>query len=232
MKKIAIIDCRADDKTVYTLEKLNIKVIPTLKIDNLYDSVATHADIQIHYFGNNCFISAPETYEHYKKYMPKKCTLIKGQNNIDSKYPYDVWYNATALKDYVICNKAYTDKTILDSHNKEIINVKQGYSKCNICIVDNNAIITSDNGIAKTVAQKGIDVLKISSGHIELRKLDYGFIGGATGLIDNNTLAVNGDINSHPDSEQIKVFCHKYNVDIIPLKDGKLVDIGTIIVNI
>ena len=90
--------------------------------------------------------------------MPKKCTLIKGQNNIDSKYPYDVWYNATALKDYVICNKAYTDKTILDSHNKEIINVKQGYSKCNICIVDNNAIITSDNGIAKTVAQKGIDV--------------------------------------------------------------------------
>lgn len=52
------------------------------------------------------------------------------------------------------------------------------------------------------------------------------------GLIDNNTLAVNGDINSHPDSEQIKVFCHKYNVDIIPLKDGKLVDIGTIIVNI
>lgn len=44
MKKIAVIDCRADDKTVYTLEKLNIKVIPTLKIDNLYDSVATHAD--------------------------------------------------------------------------------------------------------------------------------------------------------------------------------------------
>ena len=66
--------------------------------------------------------------------MLKKCTLIKGQNNIDSKYPYDVWYNATTLKDYVICNKAYTDKTILDSHNKEIINVKQGYSKCNICI--------------------------------------------------------------------------------------------------
>lgn len=66
MKKIAVIDCRADDKTVYTLEKLNIKVIPTLKIDNLYDSVATHADIQIHYIGNNCFISAPETYEHYK----------------------------------------------------------------------------------------------------------------------------------------------------------------------
>ena len=137
--------------------------------------------------------------------------------------------HATALKDYVICNKAYTDKTILDSHNKEIINVKQGYSKCNICIVDNNAIITSDNGIAKTVAKKGIDVLKISPGYIELRKLDYGFIGGATGIIDNNMLAVNGDINSHPDSEQIKVFAIKYNVDIVPLKNSNIVDIGTII---
>jgi len=28
LKKIAVIDCRADDKTVYTLEKLNIKVTP------------------------------------------------------------------------------------------------------------------------------------------------------------------------------------------------------------
>ena len=82
------------------------------------------------------------------------------------------------------------------------------------------------------MAQKGIDVLKISHGHIELRNLDYGFIGGATGLIDNNTLAVNGDINSHPDSEQIKAFCNKYNVDIVPLKDSNIVDIGTIIVNI
>ena len=36
---------------------------------------------------------------------------------MNSKYPYDVWYNATALK-RLCCNKAYTDKTILDSHNK------------------------------------------------------------------------------------------------------------------
>ena len=45
IEKIAVIDCRADDKTVYTLEKLNIKVIPTLKIDNLYDLVATSTQI-------------------------------------------------------------------------------------------------------------------------------------------------------------------------------------------
>lgn len=232
MKKIAIIDCRADDKTVYALEKLNITVIPTLKIDGLYDAVATHADIQIHYVGNNCFISAPQTYEYYKNYMPQECTLIKGQKSIGSKYPYDVWYNAAVLKDYVICNATYTDKTVLDKHNKEIINVKQGYSKCNICVVGDNAIITSDSGIAKAVTQSGVDVLPISQGHIELRNFDYGFIGGATGLIDNHILAVNGDINYHPDNEQIKKFCSDRNIDIVPLKDGNLVDIGTIIVNI
>lgn len=232
MKKIAIIDCRADDKTVYALEKLNITVIPTLKIDGLYDAVATHADIQIHYVGNNCFISAPQTYKYYKNYMPQECTLIKGQKSIGSKYPDDVWYNAAALKDYVICNATYTDKTVLDKHNKEIINVKQGYSKCNTCVVDDNAIITSDSGIANAVTQRGVDVLPISQGHIELRNFDYGFIGGATGFIDNHILAVNGDINYHPDSEQIKKFCIDHNVDIVPLKDGKIVDIGTIIVNI
>ena len=49
------------------LEKIKYQSNLTLKIDNLYDSVATHADIQIHYIGNNCFISAPETYATLQK---------------------------------------------------------------------------------------------------------------------------------------------------------------------
>lgn len=232
MKKIAIIDCRADDKTVYSLEKMNITVIPTVKINNLYDAVATHADIQIHYLGNNSFITAPETYEYYKMCIPQECTLIKGQSNIGSKYPYDVCYNATSLKDYVLCNKSYTDKTILDSYNKEFINIKQGYSKCNICVVKDNAIITADEGIVKSAKQKGIDVLHISQGNIKLRGFKYGFIGGATGLVDSGVLAINGNINNHSNSEQIKKFCSVHNVDILPLKEGNIVDIGTIIVNI
>ena len=44
----------------------------------------------------------------------------------------------------------------------EIINVKQGYAKCSICVVSDNAIITADKGIAKAAIQNRIDVLEIT----------------------------------------------------------------------
>ena len=231
---IAIVDCRADDRTIYNLESVGLQVIPTIKIDSLYDAIATHADIQIHYLGNNRFVCAPEAFEHYKKLLPDEFELIIGSKTLSGKYPDDIAYNAAALKKYVICNSAYTAIEILSEYksmSKEILNVRQGYSKCNICVVNGNAIITSDRGIAKEVSAHGIDVLEIEPGHIKLRNLNYGFIGGATGLIRENILAVNGDINTHPDSNRIKQFCKKNGVELFSLKDGILEDIGTIISN-
>ena len=229
---IVIVDCRADNRTIYSLENAGFAVIPTIKMECLYDAIATHADIQIHYLGNNRFICVPEAFEHYKKQLPCGVELICGSKTLSGKYPHDIAYNAAALKDYVICNSIYTATEILSEYksmSKEILSVRQGYSKCNICVVNGGAIITSDTGIAKIVGEHGIDVLEIESGHIKLRNLNYGFIGGATGLVKENVLAVNGDINTHPDAERIKEFCKKHNVQLFPLKDGILEDIGTII---
>ncbi|MCC8161247.1 MAG: hypothetical protein LIO53_08110 [Oscillospiraceae bacterium] len=233
MEKIAVLDCRAADEMVYALENLGIRVIPTVKLDCLYDAVASHADIQIHYLGNNKFVCAPQTFEHYKKYLPEEFTLIKGEKPLGYEYPYDICYNTAALRDFVICKAEYTSKEILSEYKvtKTIINVNQGYSKCNICIVTGDSIITSDNGIAKAATEHGIDVLKIEKGHIELRNFDYGFIGGASGLINSNALAVNGDIYSHPDGKSIKLFCEKHGVEVLSLKSGILEDIGSIISN-
>ncbi|MGN0108240.1 MAG: DUF6873 family GME fold protein [Hominilimicola sp.] len=233
---IAIIDCRADDRTIYSLENVGMQVIPTIKIDSVYDAIATHADIQIHYLGNNRFICAPEVFEHYKSHLPYGFELICGSKSLSGKYPHDIAYNAAVLKKFVICNAAYTATEILSeyksmSKSKEILNVRQGYSKCSICIVNGRAIITSDQGIAAQASANGIDVLEIEPGHIKLRNLNYGFVGGATGLIRENVLAVNGDVNTHPDSNHIKKFCKKHGVELLELKDGILEDIGTIISN-
>ena len=76
---------------------------------------------------------------------------------------------------------------------------------------------------------RNIEVLLIGQGHINLREMPYGFIGGTSGLIKKNVLAVNGNINLHPDGNRIKLFCKKYDVDIITLKTGILTDIGSII---
>lgn len=232
--KTAIIDNRADEKAVYCLENMGLKVIPTIKIPQLYDAVATHADIQIHYLGQNSFVCAPEAFEYYKKHLPNTCTLIKGSKSIGSAYPYDILYNTAVLKDFAICNSAYTAIEILSEYkrmNKNILNVKQGYSKCSTAVVSDNAIITADVGIYKSAVLNNIDALKITEGNINLRGMDYGFIGGATGLIDKHTLAVNGNINTHPDADKIKKFCTQCGTELIMLNDGILTDMGSIIAN-
>lgn len=232
--KIAIVDKRADEKTVYKLENAGLYVIPTIKIDSLYEAVASHADIQIHYLGKNRFICAPEAFEYYKSRLPKDFTLIKGSISIGSAYPYDIPYNAAALTDFVICNSRYTAIEILSEYKRmgrNILNVRQGYSKCSTAVVTGNAIITADTGIYKTAVSNKIDALKITEGYIKLIGMEYGFIGGATGLIDKHTLAVNGDINTHIDAESIKAFCARHGVELFPLNNGTLEDIGSIITN-
>ncbi|MCH5211031.1 MAG: hypothetical protein J1F01_08730 [Oscillospiraceae bacterium] len=234
MGKIAIVDCRADNKTIYSLEDIGLTVIPTAKTD-LYDAIATHADIQIHYLVNDKFICAPEVFAHYRKLMNDDIELIKGSAGLGKKYPYDIPYNAAVLDDYVICNSAYTAIEILSEYkamSKKILNVRQGYSKCNICTLTGNAMITSDNGIAKKASENRIDVIRIRDGFIKLRNLSYGFIGGATGLVEKKLLAVNGEIKTHPDTERIKLFCKSHGTELIELKTGILEDIGSIIVNL
>lgn len=109
--------------------------------------------------------------------------------------------------------------------------MRQGYSKCSTCVVSQNAIITADTGIYKAAESNGIEVLCINNDGIHLRSGRIGFIGGVSGLIDKGTLAFNGDINRHSDSNIIKDFCKNKNVEIVCLKDGELEDIGTITVN-
>lgn len=64
---------------------------------------------------------------------------------------------------------------------------------------------------------------------ISLRGVSHGFIGGATGLLSPQILAVNGDIRCHRNSEEIECFCEKYGVRVLSLKPGIIEDVGSII---
>ena len=233
MDKIIIVDCRAGNETVKELEKTGAAVIPTVKLDCLYDAVASHADMQIHYLGDNRFVCAPEAYEHYKKQL-HGFTLIKGSARLSPKYPDDIAYNAAALKDCVICKSRCTAIEILETYGSkgaDILNAAQGYAKCSTCVVNGHAIITADSSIASAAEKHGIDVLKIREGYIELRGMNYGFIGGASGLIERNVLAFNGELSAHPDGDNIRSFCKNHGAEVIELKKGILTDIGSIITN-
>ncbi len=80
----------------------------------------------------------------------------------------------------------------------------------------------------KILKENNIDVLLLPPGDIILPGLDYGFIGGTCGLLDNNTLAFYGNLNMYKYGDKVLNFLKKHNVKPIFLSRGKLIDRGSI----
>lgn len=110
-----------------------------------------------------------------------------------------------------------------------MIPVKQGYSKCSICVVNESAVITDDESVFAAAGNFLNDVLFVSKGSIGLKGYNYGFIGGCSGKISDNKIAFNGRIESHTDSNQIIDFLQKHSVEPVELTNSKLLDIGGIL---
>lgn len=227
-----IIDYRASAKTVDALKDLGYNIIKTLHLNHVYATICGHADIMVHKLDENTLLAEPTVYEYFKKNLPDK-KVLKGYTYLSEKYPFDIAYNAARVGNSLFCNEKYTDRKILDfcfENVIKIINTKQGYAKCSICVISDNAIITSDKNIAMQAKKNNIDVLMVNDDKIKLVGFNHGFIGGATGLLNKNTLAVNGDIKTHNNHKKIIDFCKKYEVSVISLNDREIVDIGSIIV--
>lgn len=226
-----LIDYRTPENIISSLKKLNICVLKTRQNPNLYSAVDGHGDMVITHIKNNVFVCAPDSYKYFCSILPDS-DIICGSSELTDTYPSDIAYNVARVGDYAFHNAKYTDKIILeyfDRHNIKLINVNQGYSKCSICVVDENSVITSDKGIASQAYKNNFDVLLIKPGYISLPGMNYGFIGGCTGKICENTLAVCGNLINHPDYKNIENFCSKKNVDLVMLSEDTPVDIGTLV---
>ena len=230
---LALVDDRISESMIQKLNELNINTIKSVKCNETYSAISFHPDICVIKLNNNNILVAPNVYDYYDTHLtPLGFNVIKGNLHINSKYPNNVHYNVVILGNNVIHNFKYTDSVLLDyieSNNMNKINVNQGYCKCSVCIVDENSIITSDEGIYKEVIKHNIDCLLIEKGHIDLFELNYGFIGGCSGLISDDTLAFFGNIEKHPNFKEIKNFVSKRNKKIISLSEEKLTDLGSLI---
>ena len=225
-----LVDCRIKKESMDELNRMGVTVYKSTLIKSLYDEISGHPDIQIHFI-NNKAICAPEAYNYYCSLNIENLELICGSSELKSEYPLDIAYNVCSLGKYVICRPLCTATEILSEyHNlkKEILITKQGYAKCSICVVNDESAITADEGIYKLLNNHEINVLKIRKGHIELNNME-GFIGGASGLIDERTLCFNGNLKTHPDYHNIVDFCNNVNVDVVSLNNGPLKDVGSIL---
>lgn len=231
---VAIIDRRASNKIKKTLQRKSIKLIETLPHPDVYPAVACHPDIMLHHIEDNLIVYAPNTPQTLINELSENgFIMIKGQTILKNKYPFTIAYNIARVGKYAFHNTKYTDpvvKKLLLERDIQFIHVKQGYSKCLTCIVNQNSIITSDKDIYKKAMINGVDALLIEpDASIKLEPFDMGFLGGATGLIGKNTLAFAGDLKFHKNFKEIINFLSLKNVDMVMLNDGTLTDLGTII---
>lgn len=227
-----IVDRYATEEIFNTLEKLNINYYKSAELDFLYKPVCTHPDMQIHFIDESCAVAAPSVFNYYKNILPEYIQIYKGDRDPGSTYPYDCAYNVAKMGKRVIGNHLYTDKVIqriYQDMDYEFINVKQGYTKCNLCVVDENTAITEDIGIYNTLKQHEIDVLKVPAGEIGLKFFEYGFIGGASGKITPEKLCFCGDITKLKYFDEINDFLSKKPVDIICLSQTKPADFGSVL---
>jgi hypothetical protein len=112
-------------------------------------------------------------------------------------------------------------------HGYEIIHTNQGYPTCSVLTFGSSAI-TADAGLADLLEKNGIRVTLIKSGGISLPPYEYGFIGGASGVVGNKVYFF-GNLDLHPDAEIIRRAIEGEGYTAISLSDEELGDFGGII---
>lgn len=157
--------------------------------------------------------------------------LAAGSRSPGICYPFDIAYNAACTGRFFIHYLKYTDPALLNAAraaSMQLVDVKQGYAKCSTVIVDSSSVITYDRGIARACEAAGMNVLTVSPGNVVLPGYDTGFLGGASGRVDD-TVYFNGDLTAHPDFRMICDFIDSRGLRIRWFEDYPLTDIGSII---
>lgn len=223
------ISCNARESIEY-LSNIGISTIKIMPDERLPFPVNTHADLQMLHIGNNEVFTSGEHLcigELNSNFKVKTISELPG-----SKYPDDVRLNCAIIGNKIICNIKTISNDILryaESAGLTVINTNQGYSRCSVCVVNENSIITDDISIFTATQNFFDDVLFISKGSIRLDGYDCGFIGGCCGKIDINKIAFNGRIESHKDYKKIMDFIIKHGVECVELNNNVLTDIGGIL---
>lgn len=232
---ICFVDYKISIEEEKSLQKLNFKIIKIPKCNEVYNAINGHVDIQICIIDNKKpLIIINKNISNNFKYIlsENKINFIETKESITSPYPKNISINALITNDYFIHKLDSTDKNLISNiqNTKKLINVKQGYTKCSCLYLKDNALITNDPGIAKTLSSYNFDVLHLPYGDIILEDFEYGFIGGVGGMISDSHLALFGSLDKYKYGVEVKEFLKKHNITPIYLKDDKLTDRGSLLI--
>lgn len=219
------------EETQKSLNKYGVEVIKIRTANTVDSRISSHADLVFLSLGGDNSAIAKEA-DYLTQTSPiNGMNIIKSDILLSDKYPYDCPLNCVIIGKYMICNVDTARKDVLEycrRNSFEILNVKQGYTKCSVVPVSENAVITDDISIYKGCKDR-LDVLFVDKGFVRLDGFEYGFIGGSAGKLGRNLLAFTGRIYDDLIRNKIENFCLLHNVQCVYLSDEKIYDVGSII---
>ena len=235
MKKRVIIDNRMRKLEKEQLTKLGYELIEINTSTKVYSEISSHVDIFVCKVANEIIIE-PTQYQNIMLYAKNS---IKGQDEIQEKYPDDIKYNVCTIGKKAIHNFQYTDERLkqeLINNNYELINTTQGYTNCSIAVIDENSAIVSDKGLYKILKFHDIDTLLVEN-NLDIKLLNgenysskKGFIGGCITRL-GDSIIVFGDLNKIDINGRIRDFITSKKIKIIEFKDLDIIDYGGLIEN-
>jgi hypothetical protein len=192
-----------------------------------YQAISGHPDIFFCQTENELVV-APNLPENMKqKLVQSAISFREGKGRVGSKYPQTAAYNCVVTEKFLIHNTALTDGEIINKlGGHEKIDVKQGYTRCNLLALKNDRFITSDKGIKSALKHRGLEVLFVNPKGILLPGFTHGFFGGTCGILQDKVFFI-GNLSHFPEGEKVRQFLSSY--EIIELYDGPLVDGGSLI---
>lgn len=227
-----VIASALSEQSKFVIQSFGIEVIEPPENHSVGKYVKHHADLSFLFDGISTVFIAAEMIGLKKRLEMLGLHVIVPAEKLGAHYPQDCPLNCVVTEKYLIGNIDTLSPIVVKyftEAGKRIIHVKQGYTKCSVIPLRDDALITDDDSIFDACTGIGMDVLKVSKGSVMLPGFDYGFIGGASGVISNNTVVFNGDISTHSDGNEIIDFLNKYGMNAVSLTSGRLCDIGSII---
>ncbi len=219
--------CGEHPAVVSYFEGEGTEVISAPHSGRLPEPVAKHADMLCCHCGVNRIVTSSGSLLETLARCGVNCSLSALEP--ENKYPGDIHLNCLVTDRFALGNIPRLDPVLrayFAAENIPEISIRQGYARCSVAVVDENAFITADRSAARCLEQAGCDVLLISAGGILLPGYDTGFIGGCCGKLSRDKMLFCGDVLRHPDGQRIVDFLACRNVTPVCTHDGQLFDFG------
>lgn len=228
---LALIDKKTPPAMKHNLKQIcDIVEFETKNI--VYEAISGHPDIFFCKLKNTLICANNTPKKYLTLFKQKNISFISGTNALKSKYPTTALYNAVINGDTLIHKIAATDAKIKEN-TLHHIDVKQGYTRCNLVFLNQNTFFTSDQNIYTTLKNyKDRDIrfsgIYINPKQVRLPSFPHGFIGGTCGVFDK-TIVFAGSLKFLKDGKILKDFITSAGYTIKELEDAPLFDCGSIL---